>query len=39
MADLESPKRRQKVMAFCDQHGIGPENVDGMIDEMMKRFI
>ncbi len=39
MDDLESPKRRQKVMAFCDQHGITSENVDGMIDEMMKRFI
>jgi hypothetical protein len=39
LADLDSPKRRRKVMAFCDQHGITSENVDGMIDEMMKRFI
>ena len=39
MADLDSSKRRRKVMAFCDQHGIGPDNVDEMVDEMMKRFI
>jgi len=39
MADLESPKRRDKVDAFCRQYGIGPENVDQMIDEIMKRFI
>ena len=39
MADMQSPRRRDKVDAFCDRHGIGPENVDGMIDEMMKRFI
>jgi len=39
MADLDSPKRRDKVSAFCRQYGIGPENVDQMIDELMKRFI
>ena len=39
MADLVSPKRRDKVDAFCRQYGIGPENVDQMIDEIMKRFI
>ncbi|BBO72312.1 radical SAM protein [Desulfosarcina alkanivorans] len=39
MADMDSPKRRARVDAFCDQHGIGPDNVDGMVDEMMKRFI
>jgi radical SAM superfamily enzyme YgiQ (UPF0313 family) len=39
LADLNSPKRRDKVDAFCEQHGIGPENVDQMVDEMMKRFI
>ena len=39
MADMQSPRRRDKVDAFCDRHGIGPENVDGMVDEMMKRFI
>lgn len=39
LIDMDSTKRREKVAAFCDQHGIGPENVDGVIDEMMKRFI
>ena len=39
LADMQRPKRRAKVVAFCEQHGIGPENVDGVIDEMMKRFI
>ena len=39
LGDLNSPKRRAKVAAFCAQHGITPENVDEVIDEMMKRFI
>ncbi|MGA6925168.1 MAG: radical SAM protein [Desulfosarcina sp.] len=39
LVDMNSPKRRAKVDAFCDQHGITPDNVDGMIDEMMTRFI
>jgi radical SAM superfamily enzyme len=39
MADMQSPRRRDKVDAFCDRHGIGPENVDAVVDEMMKRFI
>ena len=37
--DLNSPKRRRKVEAFCEQHGITPDNVEAMIAEMMKRFI
>ena len=39
LADLDNPKRQARVDAFCSQHGIVPENVDEMIDEMMKRFI
>ncbi|MBC2711483.1 MAG: radical SAM protein [Desulfosarcina sp.] len=39
LIDMNSPKRRAKVDAFCAQHGITPGNVDVMIDEMMKRFI
>ena len=39
LIDMNSPKRRAKVDAFCAQHGITPDNVDGMIDEMMTRFI
>jgi len=37
--DLGSSKRTAKVDAFCHQHGITTDNVDEMIDEMMKRFI
>jgi hypothetical protein len=39
MADMNSTRRSAKVNAFCAQHGVTPHNVDGMIDEMMKRFI
>ena len=39
LVDMNSPKRLAKVDAFCTQHDITPDNVDGMIDEMMKRFI
>jgi hypothetical protein len=39
LAELNRPKRRKKVIRLCDQHGITPENVDEMIDQMMKRFI
>lgn len=39
LADINNPKRRAKVDAFCVQYGITPDNVDAMIDEMMTRFI
>jgi radical SAM superfamily enzyme YgiQ (UPF0313 family) len=39
LIDMNSPKRLAKVDAFCAQHGVTPDNVDEMIDEMMKRFI
>ena len=39
LSEMESSKRCAKVDDFCDQHGIGPENVNDAIDEMMKRFI
>ena len=39
LIDMDRPKRLAKVDAFCAQHGVTPDNVDGMIDEMMKRFI
>ena len=39
LVDMNSPKRLAKVDAFCAQHGVTPDNVDGMVDEMMKRFI
>lgn len=39
LSDMDSAKRCARVDAFCAQHGIGPDNVDEMVDEMMKRFI
>ena len=39
LVDMNSPKRLAKVDAFCAQHGVTADNVDGMVDEMMKRFI
>jgi hypothetical protein len=39
LSDLDRPRRREKVAAFCRQHGIGPDNVDEMVDEVMQRFI
>ena len=39
LVDMNSPKRLAKVDAFCARHGVTPDNVDEMVDEMMKRFI
>ncbi len=39
LADMNSPNRSNRVDAFCAVHGITPDNVDGMVDEMVKRFI
>jgi radical SAM superfamily enzyme YgiQ (UPF0313 family) len=39
LSDMQSPKRRTRVDAFCSQHGITADNVDEVIDEMMTRFI
>jgi len=39
LSDMESPHRMEKVKKICRQIGITPENVDEMIDELMKRFI
>ncbi len=39
LSDMESPQRMRKVAATCKDLGITPENVDRMIDELMKRFI
>ena len=37
--DMASPHRSQKVDRICQKNGITPENVDEVVDEMMKRFI
>jgi hypothetical protein len=37
--DLDNPQLKAKVNEICKSYGITPDNVDEMIDEMMKRFI
>ncbi len=37
--DLKDAVRRTRVEETCNRLGITPENVDSVIDEMMKRFI
>ena len=39
LRDMESPQRLAKAEKACRQFGITPENVDEVIDELMKRFI
>lgn len=39
LAHMNDPRRRSQAMSTCTRLGVTPENVDGMVDEMMKRFI
>jgi histone acetyltransferase (RNA polymerase elongator complex component) len=39
ISDMESPRRLARAEKFCQQLGITPDNVDDVIDELMKRFI
>ncbi len=39
LADLQQPRRRARVVQTCREVGITPENVDGLIDDLMRRFI
>jgi hypothetical protein len=39
MHDMENPRRLERAEKACKDFGITPENVDGVIDELMKRFI
>jgi len=39
LSDMESPHRLAKAEKTCQQLGITPENVDEVIDELMKRFV
>ena len=39
LADLQDPARRTQAESTCDRFNITPENVDGAIEELMKRFI
>ena len=36
---MDNPRRMEKVQRTCRELGITPENVDELIDELMKRFI
>ena len=39
LSDLNDAQRVSQAEASCRQHGIEPENVDSVINELMKRFI
>jgi len=39
LSDMESPHRLAKAEKTCQQLGVTPDNVDEVIDELMKRFI
>jgi len=39
LSDMENPWRLERAKKACKQFGITPENVDEVIDELMKRFI
>ena len=39
LADIQQPRRTQRVSDFCRQHEITPQNVDQVVDELMTRFI
>ena len=39
LSDLDNPDRRAQAEATCTRLGITIDNVDSIIDEMMKRFI
>jgi len=39
LSDMESPRRLKKTEKACRQFGVTWENVDEVIDELMKRFI
>lgn len=37
--DMEGSPHLERVKQACDQYGVTPENVDTVIDELMKRFV
>ncbi len=39
LKDMDDSGRREQVEEICNRNSITPENVDPVIDEMMKRFI
>ncbi len=39
LSDLDNSDKRRMAQSNCDQFGITPDNVNGAIEELMKRFI
>ena len=39
LGDMENPRRLERAEKACREFGITPENVDEVVDELMKRFI
>jgi len=39
LSDMDNPRRLERAQKSCRQFGITPENVDEVIDELMRRFI
>ena len=39
LADLEDPQRRAIASGTCRRYGITPENVDQVVEELIRRFI
>jgi hypothetical protein len=39
LSDMENPRRLERAEKACRQFGITAENVDEVVDELMKRFI
>jgi radical SAM superfamily enzyme YgiQ (UPF0313 family) len=37
--EMDTSPHLEKVRKACDQYGVTPENVDSVIDELMKRFV
>ena len=39
MRDMENRRRLERAEKACKDFGVTPENVDGMVEQLMKRFI
>jgi hypothetical protein len=39
LSDLQVPTRREKVARVCRENGIGPDNVEDLLEALMKRFV
>ena len=39
LADLNDPRLRDSVLTVCEAHGITPDNMDEVIQNIMQRFI